>query len=99
MSGRKAAAAEVQPVRQAAAKPKATPKATKKKRTVEGDGIYLYSAEEVANRLKIGRTLVYYLVGRGELESVKINGLRRITRDGLERYIAGLVALTSRRSA
>lgn len=69
--------------------PKTTPKKKRAavKRTLTGDGVELYSAEEIAARLRIGRTLVYYLMGRGEIESLKIEGLRRVTREALERYI------------
>lgn len=66
------------------------------KRHLEGDGVFLYSAEEAANRLGIGRTLVYYLIGKGKIQSLKIEGLRRIPREALERYIAEQTALTSR---
>jgi excisionase family DNA binding protein len=69
------------------------------KRTLPGDGVYLYSVEEAADRLHVGRTLVYYLVSKGRIESLKIEGLRRITREGLERYVAEQVALTSRLGA
>ena len=76
-------------------KPKATKRASRT-RTLPGDGIYLFSVEEVANRLNIGRTVAYRLVGTGIIESFKVSGLRRVTPDALERYIAETRMLTTR---
>ncbi len=81
---------------------RATDRATDRasaKRSLPGDGVSLYTVEEAAERLRVGRTLVYYLVGKGKIDSLKIEGLRRITREGLERYVAEQVALTSRLGA
>lgn len=46
--------------------------------------------EEAAQRLGIGRTLMYALVSAGEVESVRIGRLRRIPIDALHSYVASL---------
>jgi excisionase family DNA binding protein len=48
------------------------------------------TVEEAAQRLRIGRTLMYALVKRGDVESVTIGRLRRIPLDALYRYVASL---------
>lgn len=57
----------------------------------------LYSVEEAANRLNIGRTVAYRLVGSGIIESFKVSGLRRITVDALARYVEECQMLTTRK--
>jgi excisionase family DNA binding protein len=53
------------------------------------DGLLL-TVEEVAKRLRLGRTLVYRLISSGELESVKVGRLRRVPADCLPEYVATL---------
>jgi excisionase family DNA binding protein len=48
------------------------------------------TVEEAAERLGIGRTLMYALITTGEVESVRIGRLRRIPADALENYVKGL---------
>jgi len=43
--------------------------------------------EEAAQRLGIGRTLMYALVSSGEVESVTIGRLRRIPADCIAEYV------------
>jgi excisionase family DNA binding protein len=50
----------------------------------------LLTVEEVARRLRIGRTLVYQLISSGELESVKVGRLRRVPAECLPEYVATL---------
>ncbi|MGH3511182.1 MAG: helix-turn-helix domain-containing protein [Acidimicrobiales bacterium] len=50
----------------------------------------LLTVEEAADRLGIGRTLMYGLVKDGEVESVHIGRLRRIPADALPRYLERL---------
>jgi excisionase family DNA binding protein len=50
----------------------------------------LYRVGEAAEMLGIGRSKTWELVARGELESVKIDGSRRITRQAIERYVQRL---------
>jgi excisionase family DNA binding protein len=45
------------------------------------------TVEQAAKRLGIGRTLMYALVGSGEVESVEIGRLRRIPVECLTDYI------------
>ncbi len=52
----------------------------------------LLTVEEAAQRLGIGRTLMYALVKEGEVESVQIGRLRRIPADSLPRYLDQLRA-------
>ena len=53
----------------------------------------LLTVEEVAERLGIGRTLVYALMQSGDLESLRIGRLRRIPADALPTFLARLRAL------
>ena len=50
------------------------------------------TVEQAAERLGIGRTLMYSLVSAGDVESVTIGRLRRIPADALVRYVEGLRA-------
>jgi excisionase family DNA binding protein len=50
----------------------------------------LLSVEEAARRLSIGRSLLYEMVARGEVPSVKVGRCRRILRTDLERFVARL---------
>lgn len=47
----------------------------------------LLTVEEAADRLCIGRTLMYALVTADEIESVSIGRLRRIPADALVTYV------------
>ena len=49
----------------------------------------LYTAQEVADRLKIKKTTVYELIKRGELASSKIGKQLRISEEHLEQYLRG----------
>ena len=49
--------------------------------------------EEAAERLGIGRTLMYALVSAGEVESVRIGRLRRVPIDALDAYVLRLRSL------
>ena len=49
--------------------------------------------EEAAERLGIGRTLMYALVSAGEVESVRIGRLRRVPTDALDAYVLRLRSL------
>jgi excisionase family DNA binding protein len=51
--------------------------------------------EESAERLGIGRTLMYALVSAGEVESVRIGRLRRIPADALTDYVQALRGLVA----
>lgn len=50
----------------------------------------LLRIEEAAERLQIGRTKMYELVSRGDIESVPIGRLRRIPSECLEEYVERL---------
>lgn len=50
----------------------------------------LYRVRETARVLALGESKVWELVARGEIESLKIDGARRISRQAIERYIASL---------
>lgn len=54
----------------------------------------LLTIEEAADRLGIGRTLMYALVKDGQVESVHIGRLRRIPADALPRYLQRLRTVT-----
>jgi len=52
----------------------------------------LYSVREAAELLSIGRVKLYELVAAGRIESVRLDGSRRIPREALEEFIARLRA-------
>jgi excisionase family DNA binding protein len=52
----------------------------------------LYSVREAADLLSIGRVKLYELLAAGKIESIKLDGSRRIPRDALEGYIDQLRA-------
>lgn len=47
----------------------------------------VYSVDEAADLLGIGRTYMFRLVATGEIDSFKIGSRRKIPRDALDRYI------------
>ena len=49
-----------------------------------------YTVEQVADMLHISRDKVYYLLRSGQLRSIKIGKLRRITDQHLAEFIAVL---------
>jgi len=49
-----------------------------------------YTVEQVAKMLNISRDKVYYLLRTGQLRSIKIGKLRRITDQQLAEFIASL---------
>ena len=49
-----------------------------------------YTVEQVAKMLHIGRDKVYELLRTGQLHSIKIGKLRRITEQHLAEFIASL---------
>ncbi len=49
-----------------------------------------YTVEQVAEILHVGRDKVYYLLRTGQLRSIKIGKLRRITSQHLAEFIASL---------
>jgi excisionase family DNA binding protein len=50
------------------------------------------TVEEAAERLGIGRTLMYALVKSGDVESIAIGRLRRIPLDALDDFVDNLRA-------
>jgi excisionase family DNA binding protein len=57
-----------------------------------GGDVYLqaYTVEQVAKILHIGRDKVYHLLRTGQLRSIKIGKLRRITDEQLAEFITSL---------
>ena len=49
-----------------------------------------YTVEQVAKMLHVGRDKVYHLLRTGQLRSIKIGKLRRITEEQLAEFIASL---------
>ena len=49
-----------------------------------------YTVEQVAKMLHVGRDKVYYLLRTGQLRSIKIGKLRRITGRHLAQFVASL---------
>jgi excisionase family DNA binding protein len=52
----------------------------------------LYRVPEAAAKLAIGKSKMWELIGRGEIESVKIDNARRITSEALAEYVERLRA-------
>jgi len=48
----------------------------------------VFTVGEAAERLRIGRTLVYALVRSGDIESITIGRLRRIPCDALDDFVS-----------
>ena len=49
-----------------------------------------FTVEQVADMLHVGRDKVYYLLRTGQLRSIKIGKLRRITEQQLAEFVASL---------
>jgi excisionase family DNA binding protein len=58
--------------------------------TVQSTPRIVLTVEEAAERLGIGRTLMYALVKSGEVESIAIGRLRRIPLDALDDFVERL---------
>jgi excisionase family DNA binding protein len=52
----------------------------------------LHSPEETAEMLGVGRSQVFELIARNEIESFKIGRLRKVPRDAIDAYIERLRA-------
>jgi len=48
----------------------------------------LLTVPEAAARLGLGRSLIYQLVMRGEIASIKVGRARRVPSQGLEEFVA-----------
>jgi excisionase family DNA binding protein len=55
-----------------------------------GDHLQAYTVEQVAELLHVGRDKVYHLLRTGQLRSIKIGKLRRITGRHLAQFVASL---------
>ena len=53
----------------------------------------VFTVEEAAKRLGVGRTLVYALVRSGDIESIRIGRLRRIPCDALDDFVSRMRSL------
>jgi excisionase family DNA binding protein len=58
--------------------------------SLEDHGRLLFTVDDAASVLQIGRTRVFGLISNGVLASVKIGRSRRIRRRDLEAYVASL---------
>jgi excisionase family DNA binding protein len=56
----------------------------------EDEATLLYRVPEAARLLALGPSKMWELIARGDIESVKIDGSRRISRDAIEAYVARL---------
>lgn len=56
------------------------------------DSNLLLTVGEAAERLRIGRTLMYRLMSSGEVRSVKVGRLRRVPPESLAEYVTELRA-------
>jgi len=72
---------------------------TAKAQGTPSDRRLVYSVEEAAELLGMGRTFIFQLVASGEIDSIKIGNRRRIPRDAIERYLERLRAEQSADSA
>lgn len=56
--------------------------------TVRADNRVLLTVEEAAERLGIGRSFMYELIGDGRVRSLRVGRLRRIPVDALDEFVA-----------
>lgn len=59
----------------------------------------MLTVEEAAERLGIGRTLMFRLIRTGEIETVRIGRLRRVPATAIHEYAARLVQGASNQAA
>ncbi len=50
----------------------------------------LYTIPEAARELRLSRSTLYLLIGRGELATVTVGRLRRVPATSIDAYVAGL---------
>ena len=55
--------------------------------TIESDEKLLLTVVEAAHRLGIGRTLMYELLGSGQIRSVHVGRLHKVPVDALARFV------------
>jgi excisionase family DNA binding protein len=55
----------------------------------QSDQRLLLTVSEAAQRLRIGRSLLYELITEGKIESIHVGRLRRIPPEALDAYIDG----------
>ena len=58
--------------------------------TVRADNRLLLTVEEAADRLGIGRSLMYELMGDGHIASIHVGRLRRVPLESLTDFVAAL---------
>lgn len=58
--------------------------------TVRSDDRLLLTVEEAAERLGIGRSLMYELIGQGQITSIRVGRLRRVPLESLRDYVAAM---------
>ncbi|GAA3552547.1 hypothetical protein GCM10022222_40220 [Amycolatopsis ultiminotia] len=56
------------------------------------DTYTLFSIEAAAQRLSIGRTTMYGLIRAGDIETIRIGRLRRVSASAIAEYIAKITA-------
>ena len=67
--------------------------------TVDGDAHddvtpLLFTIPEAARALALGRTTIYQLIARGELEAVHVGRACRVPADSVDRFVARVRAVT-----
>ncbi|PVU84447.1 hypothetical protein DDP54_00970 (plasmid) [Cellulomonas sp. WB94] len=55
--------------------------------TVRTDDRILLSVEDAAERLDIGRTMLYELISAGEIHAIHVGRLRKVPVDALREYV------------
>ena len=58
--------------------------------TVLADYRLLLTVEEAADRLSVGRSLMYELIGNREIVSIRVGRLRRVPLESLTAYVTAL---------
>lgn len=58
--------------------------------TVRADSRLLLTVEEAADRLGIGRSLMYELIGSHEIALIRVGRLRRVPAESLTEYVAAM---------
>jgi excisionase family DNA binding protein len=54
----------------------------------------LFTVEEAADQLLIGRSLMYQLIKSGQIATIRIGRLRRVPREALAEFISRLESAT-----
>ena len=73
--------------RPGATEPRTAPRPRTSNVTVHTDDRILLSVEDAAERLDIGRTMLYELISAGEIHAIHVGRLRKVPVEALREYV------------